>query len=125
MSHTPTTTQSTGLSSNVAGAFSYVLGPITGVLFYALQRDDPFVRFHALQSILVSLALIVASIGLSIVGAVLAFIPILGWIVGLLLSLAMSLGTFVLWIILMARAFQGREWEAPVVGRYARAQVAA
>jgi uncharacterized membrane protein len=36
----------------------------------------------------------------------------------------MSLGTFILWVVLIVRAFQGREWEAPFVGQYARRQVA-
>jgi uncharacterized membrane protein len=125
MPHTPTTAQVTGPSSNVAGALSYVLGPITGVLFYVLQKDDPFVRFHAMQSIIVSVAYIATAIGLSILGSVLLFVPVIGWIVGGLLSAVLSLGGFILWVVLIVRAFQGREWQAPFVGQLVRRQVSA
>jgi len=47
-------------------------------------------------------------------------VPIVGWLVGLLLSLGFSVAGFVLWIYLMYRAWQGDEWEVPVVGTYAR-----
>jgi len=120
MQETPTTTHSAGLSSNVAGALAYSLGVLTGILFYLLQKDDRFVRFHAMQSILVSVAYIVAAIGLTILETALAFVPVLGWIVGGVLAMALSLGGFVLWVLLMVRAFQGRQWEAPLVGQYAR-----
>lgn len=110
----------TGLASNLAGALTYVLGPLTGVIFLLIEKQDRFVRFHAAQSVVIGLAMIVLSIGLSIVGAVLAVIPILGWIIGLGLSLAFAVGTFVLWVMLMIRAFNGREWEVPVAGGYAR-----
>ena len=117
---TTTDTSSTGLSPNVAAALSYVLGPITGVLFLVLEKQNRFVRFHAAQSITVGVALIALSIALSILSTVLAFIPVLGWIVAILLSLALGLGSFVLWILLMWRAWQGREWETPVAGSFAR-----
>ena len=117
---TTTGTSSTGLSPNVAAALSYLLGPITGVLFLVLEKQNRFVRFHAAQSITVGVALIAVSIVLSILSTVLAFIPVLGWIVAILLSLGLGLGSFVLWIMLMWRAWQGREWETPVAGSFAR-----
>lgn len=119
-----TTPSSTGLATNVAAALSYVLGPITGVLFLVLEKQNRFVRFHAAQSIVVGIVLIALSIALSILSTVLAFIPVLGWIVALLLSLGLGLGSFVLWIMLMWRAWQGREWETPVAGSFARRMAA-
>ena len=115
-----TSSTSTGLAPNVAGALAYVLGPITGVLFLVLEKENRFVRFHAAQSITVGIALIALSIALSILSTVLAFIPVLGWIVAILLSLGLGIGSFVLWIMLMWRAWQGREWETPVGGSFAR-----
>ena len=116
-------TTSTGLTANIAGLLAYVLGPFTGVLFLVIEKENRFVRFHAAQSVAVSLAIIALSIAFSIMSAVLAVVPILGWIVALLAGLVFGLVTFVLWIVLMLRAFQGREWEVPVVGRYARRYV--
>jgi uncharacterized membrane protein len=113
-------TPSTGLAPNVAGALAYVLGPITGVLFLVLEKDNRFVRFHAAQSITVGLVLIAISIALSILSTVLAFVPVVGWIVGLLLALVLGFGGFILWLLLMWRASQGKEWEVPVAGSLAR-----
>lgn len=123
MTAIPQAPTSTGLSANVAGLLAYVLGPLTGVLFLVIEKENRFVRFHAAQSIAVGLALIALSIAFSILSAVVAVVPILGWIVALLAGLVFALLTFVLWIVLMLRAFRGREWEVPVVGRYARRYV--
>ena len=111
---------STGLAPNVAGALAYVLGPITGVVFLVLEKENRFVRFHAAQAIATGVVIIVLSIALSVVSGVLAFIPILGWLAALLLSLVMGLGSFLLWLLLMWRAYQGDEWEVPFVGTFAR-----
>jgi uncharacterized membrane protein len=111
---------STGLAPNVAGALAYVLGPITGVLFLVLEKDNRFVRFHAAQAIATGVLIIALSIALSLVSSMLAFIPLLGWLVALLLSLVMGLGSFVLWLALMWRAYQGDEWEVPFAGTFAR-----
>lgn len=111
---------STGLAPNLAGALAYVLGPLTGILFLVLEKDNRFVRFHAMQSVVVGGGLIIASIGLSIVSSVLAFIPVLGWIIALAAGLGLAVLSLLLWILLMVRAFQGREWEAPLVGGVAR-----
>ena len=119
--HQPT---STGLAPNVAGLLSYVLGPITGIVFLVLEKENRFVRFHAAQSVAVGVALIIASILLTVLSTILAFIPILGWIIAAIAGLGFSLLTFVLWLLLMYKAFQGEEWEVPVVGKYARQYVA-
>lgn len=120
MTNPATTSTSTGLAPNVAAALSYVLGPITGVLFLVLEKENRFVRFHAAQSITVGILMIALSIALSLLSTVLAFIPVLGWIVGLLLALVVGFGSFVLWIVLMWRAVQGKEWEVPIAGPLAR-----
>lgn len=54
------------------------------------------------------------------VGVVLRFVPMLGWIASSLLSLVFALASFALWLALMWRAYRGDEWELPGVGRYSR-----
>jgi uncharacterized membrane protein len=109
----------TGLAQNVAGALAYLLGPITGILLLVVERENRFVRFHAMQSTVLCVAWIIVSFGLSF----LATVPVVGWIVGLLLSLVMGLAGFILWLVLMWKAFQGEEWELPIVGPFARKQI--
>lgn len=113
-------TSASGLAPNVAGALAYVLGLITGVILLVVEKENRFVRFHAAQSVAVTVLLIVTSIALSILSTVLVFVPILGWIVAFLLSVGLAIATFVLWILLMWRAYQGREWELPFAAGIAR-----
>lgn len=115
-----TSTTSTGLASNVAGALAYLLGPITGIVFFLLETEDRFVRFHAAQSITLGILLVVASVGLSILGAVLAVIPMMGWLIWMLTSVVLSIGAFVLWLLLIYRAYRGELWEVPFAGQVAR-----
>jgi len=102
----------TGLQSNIAGALAYFLGPITGILFLLIEKENKFVRFHAMQSIL-------TFGGIFVLNIVLGFIPILGWIAGSLVSLV----SLILWIFLMYKAFNNEEYELPVIGDLARKQV--
>ena len=111
---------STGLSPNVAGALAYVLGPLTGVIFLVLEKENRFVRFHAAQAVTVGVVMIALSIVLSILTSILAFIPVLGWIVAVLISVVMGVGSFILWLVLMWRAYHGQEWEVPLAGQFAR-----
>jgi uncharacterized membrane protein len=112
------TQSGTGIAPNVAGALSYVLGFITGIVFLLLEKD-PFVRFHAYQSILLSAAWVVLQIAFSILSSILLQIPFLGFlvvIIGLLVSLVLGLGMFVLEIMLIIKAFQGQRWKLPFIG---------
>ena len=97
----------TGLNKNTAGALSYVLGPITGVIFLILEKDS-YVRFHAMQSVVVFVALFVLQVLLGITIVLAALVPLV------------SILSFVLWLLLIYKAWQGEEWEVPVLGTYAR-----
>ncbi|MFO7926520.1 MAG: DUF4870 domain-containing protein [Halobacteriota archaeon] len=111
-----------GLDPNVAGALSYLLGPITGILFYVLEPDDEFIRFHAAQSTIVFGGLFVVSVVLSVVMTVLAFVPVIGWIFGALVglvSLVVSLVGVVAWLFLMYKAYSGAMYEVPFVAPHA------
>ena len=117
----------TGLAPNVASALCYVLGLITGIIFILIEKTDQTVRFHAMQSILLSVAWILLSIILNILLAILSFIPvigpILGVIIGLVLSLGIGLGGFILWLVLIIRAFQGSKLSLPYIGPMAEKYV--
>jgi len=103
---------SMGLEPNIAGLLCYVLGWITGIVFFILEKENKLVRFHALQSIIVFGALTVA-------GAVLDWIPIFGGFFGAVIGI---LG-FILWIVLMIKAYQGEKYKVPLAGDFAEKQV--
>ena len=102
---------STGLDENVAGLLCYVLGWVTGLVFFLIEKDSKFVRFHAMQSIIVFGVLSVASI-------ILGWIPVIGPVIGGLISLL----ALVLWIILMIKAYQGEKFKLPWAGDIAEKQ---
>ena len=109
---------SMGLTENVAGLLCYVLGWISGLVLLLIEQENKFVRFHAIQSIVTFGSITVVSIALSILG----LIPFLGtvfnianWIIGVL--------AFVLWIVLMVKAFQGTKYKLPRAGDFAEKRV--
>jgi uncharacterized membrane protein len=65
---------STGMQPNVAALLSYVLGWITGLIFFLIEKENKFVRFHAAQSLVVFGALTVLQIALGIFSGILAAI---------------------------------------------------
>ena len=96
---------STGIQENVAGLLSYLAGWITGLVFILLEQENKFIRFHAMQSIIVFGSIFV-------VGTVIGWIPFLGWAITAVLGV---LG-FILWIILMVKAYQGELFKVPWAG---------
>jgi len=96
-----------GIDRNTAAALSYVLGPITGVVFLLLDKD-PFVRFNAMQSIVVFGVLILLQWVFGITIILLPLVPLV------------SILSFILWLVLIYKAWQGDEWEVPIIGSYVR-----
>lgn len=101
-------TKGVGLPRNTAAALSYILGWVTGIVFLLIEREDKFVRFHAMQSIV--------TFGLL---TVISFVPVIGWILS---PLVLIVG-FVLWLVLIFKAYQGEEFMLPVIGEFAKRQV--
>ena len=94
----------TGLPKNTAAALSYVLGWLTGIVFLLIEKDK-FVRFHAAQSIVLFGIL-----------TILVLIPVIGWVIA---PLAWIVG-FVLWLVLIFKAYQGEEFKLPWIGDLAK-----
>ncbi|MFC6733197.1 DUF4870 domain-containing protein [Haladaptatus sp. GCM10025707] len=126
MDETQVTRESgTGLDENVAGALSYLLGFITGIIMYFVEPENEFVRFHAAQSIALSAVIVVISIVLSFIGTILtsllfvgnggsfALFSILSLLLGLV-YLVFAVGSFALWIYMMVRAYQGKTPRIPI-----------
>jgi len=90
------------LAPNVAAALSYLIGWISGLVFFYADRQRDFVRFHAMQSILLFGGFTIACV---ILWALLR-VPYLGILFMVLLSLLGLLG-LVAWVILMVKAYRG------------------
>jgi uncharacterized membrane protein len=110
-----------GMAENVAGLLCYVLGWVTGIIFFLIDKR-PFVRFHAAQSIVVFGGLHVLSIVFGIIFGG-GFMMMGRWggigLAGALYSL-INLAALVLWILLMVKAYQGEKFEVPVAAGIAK-----
>lgn len=107
-----------GLDENVEGALCYVLTWLSGIIFLLIEKKSKFVRFHAIQSIIVFLPL-----------------TILGWIIGAATSPFFGMGyygwgfsplwflssliwliVFIIWLLMMYKAYQGERYKLPIAG---------
>jgi uncharacterized membrane protein len=111
-----------GLSENGAALLSYVLGWLTGLIVFLIDKRS-YVRFHAAQSIVVFG-------GLHVIQVVIAATFGLGWRfgrvgtslhlgAGLILLDTLSLFSLVLWIVCIVKAYQGVRFKVPVAGEVA------
>ncbi len=102
------------MAENIAGLLCYSLGWITGLIFYFIDKR-PFVRFHAAQSIVTFAGLHIISFALSILfGVSLLVSGVAGFSLGSALYSLIGLVGFVLWILLMIKAYQGERFRVPI-----------
>lgn len=101
-----------GLSENTAGALAYVT-IIPAIVFLVAEpyNRNPYIRFHAWQSIFLGIAACAVDIVLSV-------IPIIGWIIIPFFMIAF----FVVWLIVLLKASRGQRFRLPLIGKFAAQQ---
>ena len=125
-----------GMDPKIAAAISYIW--IVGVIFFILEKENKFVRFHALQSILFGVGNTIVMFLLAIIAIVLSIaFGIGGAMVGggieSLISLLVGLMWLLFWLIglLMfaglifaaVKAYQGQKFKLPIIGNIAENMV--
>ena len=111
-----------GLSENVAAFLCYLLGWLTGIIFFLIDKQ-PFVRFHAAQSIVVFGGLHILNIVVGIFFFRVGFMMMGGYGafgLGSALYGLISLAAFILWILLMVKAYQHEKFEVPIAAGIAK-----
>ncbi|MGB7924231.1 MAG: hypothetical protein WCF57_13395 [Pyrinomonadaceae bacterium] len=114
-----------GLDGNVAAALGYPIGVIA-IINLVMEKENKFVRFHAIQSLVLIATYIISFIVLMIVGAILTVglslidssLAIIGMLVYLLIGLV-ALAFFAGLIMAAVKAFQGQLFKLPIVGSIA------
>lgn len=96
---------SLGLNQNITAVLAYVFGWVSGLIILLLEKDNAYVRFHAMQSIVVFGSLSLLSV------LILAMLLFFAFLIPLL-----NLFAIVLWVILMIKAYQGHYFKLPVAG---------
>ncbi|MDH7593904.1 MAG: hypothetical protein QHG99_06085, partial [Methanomicrobiales archaeon] len=104
-----------GLEENVASAATYLLGWLTGILFFVVEKENKTVRFHAVQSTILF-------IGLNVLYWIFSGMFVFPW--GMwafiyMINLLISIVIFVAWLFLMYKAYTGEKFKVPVVGEIA------
>lgn len=114
----------TGLPPTLAAGLCAIFLIFGGIIFLLLERKDAFVRFWAMQSLIFGLAWFVLEIVLNVMGFVCyhLFTP-LGWLWSLF-SMVLGLGLFIVWIISIVQAFNGKRWEIPFIAPIVKEQLA-
>ena len=103
------------------GALAYVTF-IPAIIFLLIEpyKNIKFVRFHAFQCLFFSAAAVVINIALTILSIILAFIGV-GFLLGII-NMLLQLGLFILWIVLILKAYQGEKYKLPMIGDLAEKQ---
>ena len=121
-----------GLDPKAAAALSYIW--IVGLIFFFIEKENRFVRFHAMQSILFGIANTVIMGLLVVVGIILtAVLSVGGALVGGPLGVIVHLLVWVVWLIFWliallfvvglvfaaVKAYQGQMFKLPIIGNMA------
>jgi uncharacterized membrane protein len=111
-------TNQSGLSDNAAGGLAYVtIIPAIIFLLVPPYNTNPNVRFHSWQSIFLAIAWVAADIVLMIIGR----LPFVG-LINLILWPLVALGFFILWVVVLIKAFNGQRFKIPFIGDLAEKQ---
>ena len=98
---TPSPTDVTGVERHTLVAALSYLGILVVVPLFFVDKNDPFVKFHAKQGLVILIGYILAVVGLG-------WIPVVGNLVWLVLGIASIAG--------LIQSLQGKWWKIPVVG---------
>lgn len=104
---------------NIVAALSYFMGFITGIIILLVEKDDKYVRFHAMQSTVIFGGFFILNI---IVSAIFGNLSFLGLIVKAVSTL-ITVASVVIWIVSMVKAYQGDVFKWPIAGDFAEKKV--
>lgn len=116
---------SLGLQSNIAAALACI-PLIGGIIFWVMEKRDPFVRFYAMQSIIFGGAWFLFNIVSMIIHLIFASVPAIGPFLSLLwglVAMLVHLAFLIIWIVATVKAFTLVRWDIPFVGPIARKQM--
>ena len=129
---TPPASGGSGLDPKVAGALSYIWA--VGLVFFFIEKENRFIRFHAAQSVifgifngvLLTVLVFVAMIltfafgigGAMVGGGIGMIISMLVWLIWLLFWLVV-LALFIGLILAAVKAYQGQLFKLPIIGNFA------
>jgi uncharacterized membrane protein len=103
---------------NIAGVLCYVLCWVSGIYFIRKEKENRFIRFHAMQSIVAWGGITIAFLLMFIISRVFKFVPFLN-LIFFIVAWLLGLAAVILWMVLMAKAYQGERYKLPWAGNFA------
>ena len=113
------TDSTTGLTSRTASVLSYLGWWVTGLIFWAVERRDAFVRFHAAQATVAFGALTLLILLFGFLGLVMLSFAPRGFTFFIGAAAVVLLASVVLWLLALWQASQGKWWRIPLAARLA------
>lgn len=114
----PSSVNQSGLSDNAAGGLAYVtIIPAIVFLILAPYNRNSYVRFHSWQCLFLAIAYFAVDMVMMILGRM----PLFGWSTLFLWPLV-ALGFFIVWIVVLIKAFNGERFKLPIIGDLAEKQ---
>lgn len=120
--------KSLGLPHNLTAALAYFVVLVGGIAVLFLEKKDRYVRFHAMQSVLLSGMIVLSSLLMRVAEMIFGPIPLVGALMLMLLGFINAgfvIVWFCFWIAGMASAYMGKEWSIPYLGALARGRLGA
>ena len=119
------------LDSNVGAMLCYIanflccLGLVLAIVFLFTEKENRFVKFHAVQSLFLAALQIAVGLVIGILGLILSLVlnmihmELLGWILILGLRFLLFAIFLILWIIGGIKAYGGQWYKLPIIGEFA------
>lgn len=102
------------LDSNIAGMLCYLpyIGLFTSTAFAMIEKEDRFVKFHAIQGLLLAVAHIILYTGFTLTVFLIPLLPLL------------NIAAFGVWAFMMWKAYEKEKYELPFIGKIVKDQMA-
>jgi uncharacterized membrane protein len=119
------------LDSNLAAMLCYILnfvcclGLVLSIIFAITEKENRFVKFHAMQSIFLACLQIVVGLVIGILGFIVSLalnmvhMELLGWILVLGLRFLLFAIFIIFWIFAGIKAYSGQWYKLPIIGEFA------
>ena len=105
----------TGIPVEIAVLLIYLFGWLGGLVFILVEKENTFVRFHAMQSIVLS----IAATGVFIALGILSVVPVLGFVSAYVMTPLLGLGLLGLTLYLIVKTMNGEDVRLPVISEFA------
>ena len=116
-----------GFTPSVAAGIACIFTIVSGAVFLILERKNQFVRFWAMQAVLLGLVSFAGAILFAVAHFVFGHMPLIGGVMNFTLGLlrwAFQIAWFIAYVVCIVKAFSNEEWEIPWLGKIARQQLA-